>query len=67
MSIISGVTVDWSLSPRIMTIPIPIIKVNIEDLQDTLLDIEDGVEGMAFPHLRDTSGGQDLGGGVSVG
>jgi len=36
-------------------------------LQDTLLDIEDSDEGMLWPHLRETSGGEDLGGETAVG
>lgn len=67
MAIIAGVTVEWWLSPRIITIPSPIVSVSIEDLQDTLLDLEDDVSGMVWKHLRETSGGQNLGGGVLVG
>lgn len=67
MAIISGVTVDWTVSPRIITIPSPIVQVTIEDLQDTLLDIEWSEHGMTEPHLREFSGGESLGGGVSVG
>lgn len=67
MAIISGVTVNWKLSPRMITIPAPTTSITLEDLQDTLLDIEDSEEGISFPKLRDTSGGENLGGGVSVG
>lgn len=67
MAIIPGVTVDWSLSPRVIIIPIPITEAVVADMQDTLLDIEDSDEGICFPKLRDCSGGQDLGGGVYVG
>lgn len=67
MAIISGTIVAWHLSPRIITIPAPIIEATIEDLQDTLLDLEAQEEGMVWPHLRNTSGGESLGGGVSVG
>ena len=62
MSIISGVTVNWKLSPRIITIPSPIVEVTLEDLNDTLQDIEDSEEGICYPKLRDASGKQDLGG-----
>jgi len=67
MAIISGTTVDWTLSPRIITIPDPIIEVTIPDLQDTLQDLEDEEEGIVWPHLRNMSGGESLGGGVTVG
>lgn len=67
MAIIAGVTVNWSVSPRIIVIPIPLTEATIEDLQDTLLDLEASEEGMVFQYLRDTTGGEDLGGGTSVG
>lgn len=67
MAIISGVTVDFTKSPRIITIPTATTSVDMEDYQDTLLDIEDDVEGILWEDLRETSGGQDLGGGVQVG
>lgn len=67
MAIISGTTVSWELSPRIITIPAPLTEVTINDLQDTLQDLEDSEAGIVWPHLRNTSGGEDLGGGVSVG
>lgn len=67
MAIIAGTTVNWRTSPRIITIPDGVTEVTIDDLQDTLLDLEDDEEGMLWEHLRNTSGGEDLGGGVSVG
>jgi hypothetical protein len=67
VTIIAGTTVDWTVSPRIITIPSPLVEVTIEDLQDTLLDLEDDEEGIIFPFLRKTSGGEALGGGVTVG
>lgn len=67
MAIINGVTVNWRLSPRVVTIPTSETTVTIEDLQDTLLDLEDDDEGMLWPHLRETSGGEALGGGTFVG
>jgi hypothetical protein len=67
MAIISGTTVYWTVSPRIVTIPYPVTEATIEDLQDTMLDLEASEEGMVWPHLRNLSGGESLGGGVSVG
>ena len=67
MAIIPGVEVNWPLSPRVITIPSTETSITIEDYQDTLLDLEDSPEGMVHPHLRNTSGGEDLGGGVTVG
>jgi len=67
MAIIAGTTVAWQLSPRVITIPASDTTVSIVDVQDTLQDLEDDEEGMVWPHLRNTTGGEDLGGGVTVG
>ena len=67
MTIIPNVKVKWRLSPRLAIIPNTASPVSIEDLQDTLLDLEDDDEGMLHPHLRNTSGGESLGSGVTVG
>lgn len=67
MAIISGTTVDFTVTPRIITIPSPTVEVSIDDLQDTLQDLEDDEVGIVWPHLRNTSGGEALGGGTSVG
>lgn len=67
MAVISGTTVNWGVSPRIITIPIPVLDVSIEDLQDTCQDLEDSEIGIVFPKLRTIAGGEDLGGGTSVG
>lgn len=67
MAIIAGTTVDWTLSPRIVDIPVAESSLTADDSQDTLLDLEDKEEGIIWPHLREMSGGQDLGGGTTVG
>lgn len=68
MAIILGVSINWRLSPRVITIPIAEKSITVEDLQDTLLDLEaKETDGMLFPHIRNTSGGEALGGGVTVG
>jgi len=67
MAVISGTTVAWQLSPRVITIPTSDTSITVEDLQDTLQDLEDDEQGMIWPHLRNTSGGESLGGGTSVG
>lgn len=61
MSIISGTTVNWGVSPRIITIPQSYgVTVSAEDLLDTLQDIEDSEQGMAFLRLHDASGHETL-------
>jgi len=67
MAVISGTTIQRHLSPRIVTIPASDTSISITDLQDTLQDLEDDELSMVWPKLRVTSGGEDLGGGVTVG
>ena len=66
MALIENVTVNW-ISPRIITIPVPIIDISIDDLNDTLQNIEDSEEGIAHPTLRAASGKDELGGGLFIG
>jgi hypothetical protein len=51
----------------LITIDSAFTEITVTDLHETLLDLEDSVEGMLWPHLRNTSGGEELGGGTSVG
>lgn len=67
MAIIAGTTMRWPFSPRIAVLPSGTSSANVEDMQDTLLDLEVKEEGIIFPYTRDTSGGENLGGGVTVG
>ena len=67
MSVINNVTVDFTLSPRIVNIPIPLTQVTLQDLHDTLREIEDDPSSMGYPKLISSAGKENLGGGVSVG
>lgn len=67
MTIIAGATIDWTISPRIVTVPVAETSATVEDMQDTLLDLEYTETGIVFPFTRSTSGGENLGGGVTVG
>lgn len=68
MAVRSDVTVNWELSPRIITVAAPSTNIIIQDLHDTLRDIEgDLPEGTPFPHLIDSAGKEPLGGGSFVG
>lgn len=68
MATIAGVIVDFVASPRIITIPAPLVAVSIQDLHDTLADIEDDPHnGMQYDRLIRSAGKEDLGGGVAVG
>lgn len=68
MAQIAGVTVDFIVSPRIITIPTPLVGFSIQDLHDTLTDIEDDPHnGMQYDRLIRSAGKESLGGGVFVG
>lgn len=64
---ISGVTVDFEVSPRIATVPISLDAVTIQDWHDTLTNIQGRPGNMSFADLIDSAGKEDLGGGVAVG
>ena len=67
MASIAGTTVRWPLSPRLIEVPNTETTLSARDAQDTLLDLEDNVEGVVWPKTRKMTGGEDLDGGVSVG
>jgi hypothetical protein len=68
MSIRSDITVNWSATPRIITVASPSVVLTIQDLNDTLRNIEATVpSAIQFDSLLKAGGKDDLGGGVRVG
>lgn len=67
MTIRTDFTVDFSVSPRIMTIASPSVTVSIQDLHDTLIDIESRPRNMSFLRLISSAGKETLTGGLQVG
>lgn len=68
MAIRSDLTVDWEVSPRIITVAAPSTTITIQDLHDTCRDIEDNLpEALEFAKLIDSAGKEPLGGGAFVG
>jgi len=67
MTIRTDVTVDWSVSPRLITIASPSVEITIQDLVDTCRDLEDEMYNLAYDRLISAAGKEPLGGGVSVG
>jgi hypothetical protein len=61
------ITVRWDLDPRLITIAAPSTEIIIQDLHDTLREIESQQQNLVYPFIISTAGGEDLGGGVSVG
>lgn len=67
MAIIDGVTIDFMADPRIITIPIALTEVTVQDLHDTLSDIEDEPSAMQYENLVSSGGKEPLGAGKFVG
>lgn len=63
----SDISVSWQLSPRLITVAAPSTEVTIQDLHDTLRDLEDEPHTLIYPSIISSAGKESLGGGVSVG
>jgi hypothetical protein len=61
------VRVRYSLSPRIVYVDPPSTEISIQDLHDTLRDIEDEPGNLGYDDLIETEGKAALGGGTTVG
>lgn len=61
------VEVDWSVSPRIITVLSPSTAISIQDLHDTLVELEARWDGIDEPRIVTTAGKEFLAVGVSVG
>jgi hypothetical protein len=66
------ISVRWDLSPRLITVhetadETASTEITIQDLHDTLRELEQRIGNMIYPILISTAGKEDLGGGVSVG
>lgn len=67
MSIRTDMTIEWNLSPRLITVLAPSTELTIQDLVDTCRDWEDSPEGLGHPNLISAAGKEPLGGSVYVG
>jgi len=67
MSVRNDITVDWSVSPRIIEVASPSTTITIQDLVDTLRDHEDDLVNMGYDQIIAAAGKENLGGGVQVG
>jgi len=67
MTVRTDITVDFQLDPRLADIGAGSADITVQDSHDTLVEIEDGGEAHGFPFLVSTAGGEDLGGGTTVG
>lgn len=67
MAVRADVHVRWALSPRIIVVEAPSAELIIQDLVDTVRDLEDELINLEDPKLLDASGKEALGGGTKVG
>ena len=67
MAVRGDLTVEWNLSPRVITVAAPSTEITIQDLHDTCRTIEASNEAMDEKVLIDSSGYENLGGGTKVG
>lgn len=65
MAIRTDLSVNWNLSPRIITVAAPSTNLSMQDLYDTMRDGEPTQ--MDEPRIIAGAGGEPLGGGVAVG
>lgn len=63
----SDISVRWDRSPRIVLVAAPSTEVIVQDLLDTLRDLEQEVRSGIYRSIVSAGGKEDLGGGVSVG
>lgn len=62
MAFRSDVVIDWTTSPRVITVLAPSTTITIQDLNDTIRVLEGGrVWAMSRPYILDSEGKFDLG------
>ena len=67
MAFRSDISIRWDLSPRLITVAAPSTELVIQDLHDTLRELEAQQQNLIYESIIETTGGQDLGGSVTVG
>ncbi len=67
MAVRNDLTVDFRKSPRIIEVKAPSLNITIQDLYDTLRNIESKVENSVYPVLVSAGGKEPLGGASTVG
>lgn len=66
MAFRSDITIDWTRSPRIITVLAPSTSLTIQDLYDTLRQNEDDVYNTPYDEIVSAGGKEDLEGGAFV-
>lgn len=63
----TDVTIDWTVSPRIVTVLSPSTEISLQDLYDTLRNQEQRVYNSSYDQIVRAAGKDELGGDVFVG
>jgi hypothetical protein len=67
MAVRTDVIIDWTLSPRVITVLSPSTEIIIQDLLDTCREAEDDLPNLIYKQIISAAGKENLGGGVKVG
>ena len=67
MTVRTDISVDWSLSPRIVTILSPSVEITIQDLHDSLTTLEARWDGIDEPRIISSGGKEFLDASTLVG
>ncbi len=59
MAFRSDVSIDWTVSPRIITVASPSTSINVQDLVDTLFRLEYRQENMRYPSIYAAAGEEE--------
>jgi hypothetical protein len=62
-----SISIDFISSPRIITVLAPETSITMQELVNSVRDIEDELLDLEYDHILDASGKENLGGGVYVG
>jgi hypothetical protein len=67
MTIRGDISIDWSASPRVITVAAPSDTLSLQDLYDTLRSISDDIEAMDEPEIVEGVGKDQIGVGRYTG
>jgi hypothetical protein len=62
-----AISINWTTSPRIITVLAPQTEITCQELVNEVRDAEDEISPLMYPKLLNASGKESLGGGVLVG
>ncbi len=56
----SDITVNWNVSPRIITVAAPSTELTVQDLHDTMVDLEDELVNSSYKKIVSSGGKEEL-------